>query len=81
MTAEIEYHYKSNILNVSIQFIIKYKYNFSFLQFNILNQFGEKISIDLNKFEEVYGTRIKSIFRSKADEQQPNYWTLTRLNL
>ena len=46
----------------------------------MLNEIGEKVTIDLNKFEEIYGTRIKRIRRSKLDEQQPTYWTLTPLN-
>lgn len=54
---------------------------FLFLQFTILNQFEERVSFDLNKWEEIYGTRIKRIRRSKLDEQQPTYWTLTPLNL
>ena len=37
--------------------------------------------INLEKLEEIYGTRIKRMRRCKIDETQPNYWTLTPLPL
>lgn len=37
--------------------------------------------IDLEKLQEIYGTRIKRIRRCKIDETQPKNWTLTPLPL
>jgi hypothetical protein len=46
----------------------------------IINEQGERVKIDFDKLEEIYGTRVKRIRRSKIDELQPSYWKLTPLN-
>jgi hypothetical protein len=46
----------------------------------IINERGERAKIDFHKLEEIYGTRVKRICRSKIDELQPSYWKLTPLN-
>ncbi|CAF5228872.1 unnamed protein product, partial [Rotaria magnacalcarata] len=47
----------------------------------ILNELGERVKIDFQKLEELYGTRIKRIRRSKVDPLQPIHWKLTPMNI
>jgi hypothetical protein len=47
----------------------------------IINERDERVKIHFDKLEEIYGTRIKRIRRSKIDELQPSYWKLTPLNM
>ena len=47
----------------------------------MLNEIGEKITIDLTKSIETYGARIKRILRSEYDKHLPVYWKLTPLEL
>ncbi|UJR08823.1 hypothetical protein I4U23_013078 [Adineta vaga] len=56
---------------------IEQRYSSNKFNFTLLNDIGEKVSIDLNKYVETYGARTKRILRSKRYEHQPSYWTLT----
>ncbi|CAF3803971.1 unnamed protein product [Rotaria socialis] len=47
----------------------------------ILNELGERVKIDFQKLEELYGTRIKRIRRSKVDPLQPIHWKLTPMSI
>ncbi|CAF0897200.1 unnamed protein product [Adineta ricciae] len=49
--------------------------------FTMLNEIGEKITIDLTKSIEIYGTRIKRMLRSEYDKRLPMYWKLTPLEV
>lgn len=66
MANELESQHQSNVDNCSSKFTMR-------------NTIGEKITIDLSKSLEIYGTRIKRMRRTKVDEQLPNYWTPTLL--
>ncbi|CAF1179566.1 unnamed protein product [Rotaria sp. Silwood1] len=68
------------LYNTQITNEIEDYYKLNIYNFTLINELGENISIDINKMEEIYGQRIKRIRRSKIDEQQPPYWTLTPLN-
>ncbi|CAF3324463.1 unnamed protein product [Rotaria socialis] len=67
--------------NVKIKNEIEHHYKSNIFNFTLINDIGETISFDINRREEIYGQRKKRIRRSKIDELQPNYWTLTPLPL
>ncbi|CAF0903705.1 unnamed protein product [Rotaria sordida] len=67
--------------NAEITADIEHHYNTNVSSVIILNELGEQVKIDFHKLEEIYGTRIKRIRRSKIDELQPIYWKLTPLNI
>ncbi|CAF2013767.1 unnamed protein product [Rotaria magnacalcarata] len=66
-------------LNISSDIEHHYKTNVSSIL--ILNELGERVKIDFQKLEELYGTRIKRIRRSKVDPLQPIHWKLTPMNI
>lgn len=82
MTSAIESHHQANMPEVKIVFENhKIQFVSVLMQTMITNELGECVRVDYHKFEEIYGTRIKRIRRSKIDENLPIYWTLTPLHL
>ncbi|CAF4336108.1 unnamed protein product [Rotaria sp. Silwood2] len=67
--------------SVKVTSDIEYHYKTNISSVTLLNELGEQVKIDFRKLEEIYGTRIKRIRRSKIDELQPIYWKLTPLNI
>ncbi|CAF0777148.1 unnamed protein product [Rotaria sp. Silwood1] len=67
--------------NFNLTSNIEYHYKTNISSVMLLNELGERVKIDFHKLEEIYGTRIKRIRRSKIDEFQPIHWKLTPLNI